>query len=237
MKQAIVTGMTKGIGLSIAEMLLKEGYYVHGTYAHDDVAAAKAKTYLSTIGDAFNIIKVNQSSLSEIHQFALNIQEPIQCMICNAGTTIRKPFAEITDDDWYNIMAVGLFSHICLIRDLWDQIEKNSRIIFIGSVLGELPHSVSVPYGVVKGAIHALVKNLVKEFEGTGTTINAVAPGFVDTEWQKGKSKSIRDSINNKIALHRFAEPNEIAHAVQFILHNGYMNGATLEIHGGYNYK
>ena len=124
-----------------------------------------------------------------------------------------------------------------LIRDWWDLLQKKSRIIFIGSEMGIRPHSMSVAYGVMKAAVHALTKNLVKEFEGTGTTVNAVAPGFVETEWQKNKPTEIRESIVRKSACHRFAKPMEVAHAVEFCIENAFLNGSVIEINGGYNFK
>ena len=124
-----------------------------------------------------------------------------------------------------------------LVRDLYDSIAPNARIVFMGSMMGVLPHSVSLAYGVSKAAEIALAKNLVKEFAGTGTTVNVIAPGFVDTDWQKNKPQEIRQNICNKTAAGRFAEPEEVAEAVRFCVKNAFINGSVIEIHGGYNYK
>ena len=82
-----------------------------------------------------------------------------------------------------------------------------------------------------------MAKNLVKEFAGTGTTVNVIAPGFVDTDWQKNKPEEIRQSICNKTAVGRFADPEEIAETVRFCVKNAFVNGSVIEIHGGYNFK
>ena len=134
-------------------------------------------------------------------------------------------------------MQVAVNSHFYLIRDCHEMIEPDSRIIFIGSMMGVLPHGTSLPYGVSKAAVHALAKNLVKEFEGTGTTVNAIAPGFVETEWQKNKPQHIRENIYGKTAIKRFATVNEIANAVAFCLDNQFVNGSVIEVSGGYCFK
>ena len=83
----------------------------------------------------------------------------------------------------------------------------------------------------------ALCKNLVKEFEGTGTTVNAVVPGFVETPWQNKKPEQIKQNIYKKTAIHRFATIDEIVDAFRFCIDNPFVNGCLLEVNGGYNYK
>ena len=109
--------------------------------------------------------------------------------------------------------------------------------LFTGSLMGILPHSVSLSYGVTKAAVLALAKNLVKFFEDTDTTVNAIAPGFVETEWQKNKPQEIRNNIYNKTAIKRFADPKEIADAVRFCINNAFVNGSIIEVSGGYCFK
>jgi 3-oxoacyl-[acyl-carrier protein] reductase len=116
-------------------------------------------------------------------------------------------------------------------------ISNNSRIIFIGSIMGIFSHATSLPYGVAKSAVHGLARNLVKEFEGSGTTVNVVAPGFTETDWQKTKSQQIRENIYKKSAIKRFADVREISSAVMFCIDNPYINGSILEVSGGYCFK
>lgn len=239
MKYAIVTGGTKGIGLGIAQMLLKEGYFVTITYAHDETAALNCHSQLAQFSDNYEILKVNQADKDEMKSFSsLMLAKPsIDCLILNAGSTLRKNLQETTDADWEKVMQVNVNSNVFLIRDLFDKIPPHSRIVFIGSLMGVHPHGTSLAYGVTKSAVHALALNLVKCFEGTGTTVNAIAPGFVETEWQKEKSQEIRNNIYNKTALKRFATVEEIADAVKFCLNNSFVNGSILEISGGYSFK
>lgn len=237
MKNAIVTGGTKGIGKAIVKMLLSEGFYVFVTYSKDIEAAYDASCSFSTISDKYKIIQIDQRDLNEITRFVDSVKNVcIDCIVCNAGGTIRKKMQDVTNEEWNDVMNIGLNSHFLLIRDLFDRINNDSRIIFTGSVLGKYPHATSIAYGTMKGAVQSLALNLVKEFDGTGTTVNVVSPGFVETEWQKNKPKEIRDSICKKIALHRFATPEEVADVVKCIINNGYINGAVIGVDGGYSY-
>lgn len=239
MKNAIVTGATRGIGLATAEMLLKEGYHVTVTYAFDEDSVQPCKDRLGKVSQAFEILWVDQTNKQEMHDFALMMRKKrhIDCIVCNAGMTLRNSLQDIVEDDWERVMQMNVNSNVYLIRDLFDVIPGGSRIVFTGSLMGILPHSVSLSYGVTKAAVLALAKNLVKSFEGTDTTVNAIAPGFVETDWQKNKPLEIRKNIYNKTAIKRFATPEEIADAVRFCINNAFVNGSIIEVSGGYCYK
>ena len=240
MKNAIVTGATRGIGFAVAKMLLEAGYYVIVTYGHDDEEAQKAKLALAEISSHFEIVRVNQANKQDLKKFtdAIRVKGHIDCLVCNAGMTLRNAtLSEIDDDGWEQVMMVNVNSCVYMIRDLYDVIPHESRIVFIASLLGVHPHSMSLAYGVTKSAVIALAKNLVKYFEGTDTTVNAIAPGFVETEWQKTKPKEIRENIIRKTAVKRFATPDEIADTVRFCLENGFVNGSVIEVSGGYSFK
>ena len=240
MKYAVVTGGTKGIGLGIVKVLLERGFHVFTNYARDKESAERVGQELEQWKDRLSIVQADQSdkeSFARFVQFVKSKAESISCIVCNAGMTIRKPNMEITDEQWEQVMQVAVNSHFYLIRDCYEMIEPDSRIIFIGSMMGVLPHGTSLPYGVSKAAVHALAKNLVKEFEGTGTTVNAIAPGFVETEWQKNKPQNIREIIYGKTAIKRFAAVDEITNAVAFCLDNQFVNGSVIEVSGGYCFK
>jgi len=239
MKNAIVTGGTKGIGLAIAKMLLSEGYHVTVTYANDGTAAGKGLEELSAISPNVEIWRADQADKVAMQRFAVAMRQKgsIDCIVCNAGVTLRTSLTEITDEAWERTMQVNLNSSLYLIRDLYDLIPNNSRIIFIGSLMGVHPHGTSLAYGVSKAAVHALALNLVKCFEASGTTVNAIAPGFVETEWQATKPEHIRQNIYAKSATKRFATTDEVADAVRFCLNNAFVNGSVIEVSGGYSFK
>ena len=231
MKTAIVTGGTSGIGLGVAKMLLAKGYKVYATYVGLD--------YEERI-DNFEPIKVDQTNRKELYEFIDTIKKrcsTIDCIVCNAGMSIRKSFTETTDNDWDMQMEVAVNSHYILVRELYCLIPNGSRIIFTGSQMGLMPHAMVLSYGVTKAAVHALAKNLVKEFEGTGTTVNAIVPGFVETPWQKEKPEEIKQNIYRKTAIHRFATVDEVVDAYRFCIDNSFVNGSLIEVNGGYSYK
>lgn len=231
MKYAIVTGGTSGIGLGVAKMLVSKDYYVFATHT--------GSTLDFEIPN-FEPIIVNQTNRSDVYRFIEYINNKtthIDCLVCNAGFSIRKSFTEYTDNDWDMMMEVAVNSHYIMCRELFPMIPNGSRIIFTGSQMGLNPHATVLAYGVTKAAVHALCKNLVKEFEGTGTTVNTIVPGFVNTPWQKEKPEEIKQNIYRKTAIHRFAEINEIVDGFRFCIDNPFVNGSLIEINGGYSFN
>jgi 3-oxoacyl-[acyl-carrier protein] reductase len=231
MKYAVVTGGTSGIGLGVATMLLSKGYYVFATYVGPEF---KEKI------ENFEAIYTDQSSREEVYRFISYVKtktDHLDCLVCNAGMTIRKSFTETLDSDWDKMMEVAVNSHYIMVREFFPIIPAGSRILFTGSQMGLSPHATVLAYGVTKAAIHALTKNLVKEFEGTGTTVNAIVPGFVETPWQKEKPEQIKQNIYKKTAIHRFASVDEVVDAYRFCIDNPFVNGSLIEVNGGYSYK
>lgn len=240
MKYALVTGASKGIGKAITLALLEKGYFVVITYATGDEAIAHFRRSLGEQSDRFFPIKVDHSDRESIYKLIEQLKEIlkyINCIVCNVGKTVRKDILSITDKDWDEVMEVSLTSHFLILRELFPLIAPDSRIIFIGSMMGKYPHATSLVYGVSKAAVHGLAQNLVKEFVGTGTTVNTILPGFVETEWQVDKPAEIRDRIKAKTAIGRFATTAEIAHACMFCVDNAFVNGTLLEVSGGYAFR
>lgn len=231
MKIAVVTGGTSGMGLGVSKMLISKGYYVYATYVGLD--------FNESI-ENFEAIKCDQTNREEVYKFINYVKsrtDHLDCLHCNAGITIRKPFTDYEDKDWDAMMEVAVNSHYIMCREFFSIIPNGSRILFTGSQMGIQPHGMVLAYGVAKSAVHALCKNLVKEFEGTGTTVNVVVPGFVETPWQNGKPEEIKQNIYKKTAIHRFASIDEIVDAFRFCIDNPFVNGSLIEINGGYSYK
>lgn len=240
-KTAIVTGSTKGIGKAIGLSLLEEGYYVIFNYASSEETATHLDTELTNeYPNQYEIIKSDLSTIEGVANFADKITEnhkEIHCLILNNGTTSRKTLDEITPEEWNSVLSTNLTAPLFLIQKLNPYLQQEGRIIFIGSLMGKYPHSLSISYGVSKAGVHMMAKYLVKEFAPRRITVNVIVPGFVDTPWQKDKPAEIRKSIESKVALERFALPEEVADLCLSVLNNGYINGAELVIDGGYCYK
>lgn len=230
-KVAVVTGGTSGIGLGVAKMLVSKGYYVFATCVRES---------FDEVIPNFESIKTDQTNRDELYSFINYVKSKtshVDCIHCNAGISIRKSFIEYTDSDWDKMMEVAVNSHFIMCREFFPIIPRGSRILFTGSQMGLDPHATVLAYGVTKSAVHALCKNLVKEFEGTGTTVNTVVPGFVDTPWQTAKPEEIKQNIYKKTAIHRFATIDEIVDAFRFCIDNPFVNGSLIEVNGGYCYK
>lgn len=231
MKYAVVTGGASGIGLGVARMLVSKGYYVFTTYV-GEIFTEKIERFEAHL--------VDQSKRDEVYQFIKYVKsktDHIDCIVCNAGVSIRKAFTKTTDTDWDIQMEVAVNSHYIMLRELYPIIPAGSRILFTGSQMAIHPHATVLAYGVTKSAVCALSKNLVKEFEGTGTTVNTIIPGFVATPWQNNKPEEIKHNIFKKTAIHRFASVDEIVDAFRFCIDNPFVNGSLIEVNGGYCFK
>lgn len=244
MKYAVVTGSTKGIGRAIAERLLREGWFVFVNYAHDAESAAKFSDDFKSSGGGTGYIEIIQADLSSYEGAQRLIErvrektDRIHALILNAGATDRTPFEEITRENWEKVINTNLNCPFYLAHDLYPEMaEGEGRIIFVGSVCGIYPHAVSPAYGVSKAASHQLAKELVKFYAPKGVTVNAIVPGFTDTPWQKNKAPEHRKRIEDKMAIGRFIFPEEIAALCWQVIQNPAINGANLQIDGGYCYR
>lgn len=241
-KVALITGSTKGIGLAIAQQLLAQKCRVILNYANDDHEAARVGELLaSSFGqESFAILKADLSTYSGLCSFVDEVgvlTQSLDYLILNAAITDKTPFNKMEYGNWQKVMNTNLSIPFFLIQKMAPQIQKNGRIIFIGAILGKFPHATSISYGISKAAVHFMAQSLVKEFAFDNITVNVVAPGFVDTPWQKNKSMEHRQSIESKIALHRFATSEEVAQMVLSVIKNDYINGAVIPLDGGYCYQ
>jgi len=240
MKYAFVTGSTKGIGKAIGFRLLQEGYFVifNGS-SQESIYALKTElkelTYRS-----YDFLLADMSDLSKVESIKESVSDMasnLDLLVFNTGLTDRALFGEIEYENWLKVFNANINMPMFLMQAFKPSLNTESNIIFIGSMLGNIPHSVSISYGVSKSAVHALVKNMVKFLSKDHIRINAIAPGFVDTDWQKEKPEWLREKIKGKIALNRFAEPNEVAEACIHIILNKYLTGQVIQMDGGYSYE
>jgi 3-oxoacyl-[acyl-carrier protein] reductase len=243
-KTAIITGSTKGIGLALSKKLLSIGYNVYMSYYNDDNRAALVRKELAQHFDtnSFIIDKVDLSDYSESIQYINKLKSEVpvvDVLILNAAATDRTSFENMKLESWERIMRVNVTIPFLFTQSLIHNIKHSMDkcIIFTGAIMGIYPHPLSIAYGVSKSAEHSLSKNLIKFLEPYGIRSNVVAPGFVETEMQKDKPVDIRESICNKLAIHRFANLDEIVDAYLFVINNKYINGSIIEIDGGYCFK
>ncbi|MCF2602527.1 SDR family oxidoreductase [Parabacteroides distasonis] len=240
-KWVLITGGTKGIGRAVANCLAKAGYQLILTYASDTKAAeATCTTLRQAHGVRVELLRADITdprAVDEINAFLRGAERRLDALVLNAGITCRDPFEQIQPADWLRVFQANVHFPVFLLQRIVDLLNEKGSVVFTGSLMGIEPHSVSLAYGVTKSAVHALVKNLVKFMAPYGLRVNAVAPGFVDTEWQKTKPKEIRQNIERKVALGRFCDPDELAEVYKMLIENSYFNGEIVVVDGGYAYK
>ncbi|MGO1590541.1 MAG: SDR family NAD(P)-dependent oxidoreductase [Ancrocorticia sp.] len=239
---AVITGGTKGLGRAVAERLLAEGFDVLLSFAtdHERARAVGAELRETFSGSEVFTIQADASSMDSvdaIESFLESHGRRVDVLILNAGLTARGSLEELDIETWDRVFRANVDIPVFTIQRLLDRFAPNASIVFTGSLMGEQPHSMSLAYGVSKSAVHALVKNLVKFLAPRGIRVNAVAPGFIDTEWQLAKPDHVRDSINSKISLGRFATPEEVTDPYAMLVNNPYITGETITIDGGYSYR
>lgn len=234
MKYAAVTGSTRGIGLAVAQRLAADGYYVYGN-------GTSAKGNKSNILDGTEngrVIEADLSTEKGAEQFVNSVladNVKLDVLVLNVGATCRKLFCETGCEDWRKVLDTNVVIPALVVRMLKDHLNVDGVIIFIGSAMGIYPHASSVPYSVSKAAVHMLAQSLAKEFSENRVRVNAIAPGFIDTDWQKEKPQWLRDKIEEKILLKRFGTPEEVADACKTVIDAGYMNGTVVSVDGGYD--
>ena len=239
----IVTSGTKGIGKATVLKILSKSEKTDKiivNYGHDELAVEKMKKELSEEDwEKLFFIKADMSRYSEMEKFCEKISKitnSIDWVVLNTGIGTYVPYDEYTYDVWENLLRTNLSVPAFFIKSIKPAMNEKGNIVFVGSHAGQEPYSSSLAYSVSKAAVLFLAKSLVKQFDDKRVSVNAIAPGFIETEWQKGRKPESYERINKKIAAHRFGEPEEVAELIYSILINDYINGSSYDIHGGYNY-
>lgn len=240
---SVVTGGTSGIGRGIVEKLLKHseaGDRIFVNYAHNEKRAEEfVKSLSAEHKEKIILVKADMSSYEAMLSFVKEIKEQaghVDWLVSNAGISTYAKYEDYTFEEWTKIVNTNLSVPVFLVKELRPVMNEGGSVLFMGSYAGRQAYSSSLVYGVTKAAIHFLTKSLVKELEPKAITVNAIAPGFIQTPWHESRTQESYDRINKKIALHRFGEIQDVADMAYSILTNGYMNGSIVDIHGGYDY-
>ena len=239
-KFAFITGGTQGIGHAVAVCLAKAGYDLFITYGPDtkmevDAAVSACVRYGVNV-TSFHADIAEKHSITDISLYLTAQAIDMDVVVFNAGLTYRETFEKMDPSEWERIFFANVHFPVFLLQQIIGRIKPGGCVVFTGSLMGIQPHASSLSYGVSKAAVHALTKNLVKFLAPYNIRVNAVAPGFVDTEWQKNKPEVIRRNIEQKIALGRFCTPDELAEVYKMLIENNYVNGEVVVVDGGYSY-
>ena len=239
MKTVIVTGGSRGIGAAIVKELAKENYNVVLNYNNSEEAAKQIQKELEEQNIKIEIFKADVSKREEVIKlvkFTLEKYKNIDVLINNAGIDQIKPFMEITDEDWNNIMQVNLNSVFYCSQEVLENMihNKNGCIINISSIWGKVGASCEVHYSASKAAIDGLTKALAKEMGPSNIRVNSIAPGIIETEMNKDLNKEELVEIVNQIPLGRIAKPEEIVKSIKWLIEDSYVTGQIISIDGGW---
>lgn len=234
-KVALVTGASRGIGRAIAEELAALGAKVIGTATSEKGAQAIAD-YLGQ-GQGLVLDVASPESIEACLETIKAQFGDIDILVNNAGITRDNLLMRMKDDEWFDIMQTNLTSVFRLSKAVLRSMMKKrfGRIITIGSVVGSMGNAGQTNYAAAKAGVLGFTKSLAKEVASRGITVNAVAPGFIDTDMTKELTDEQKEAIFAQVPANRLGLPGEISAAVAFLASDkaGYINGETIHINGG----
>ncbi len=232
---ALVTGGTRGIGRAISEGLKKAGHRVVANYGGNDEVAQKFTAATGIPAYRFDVsdIAACQAAITKI---AAEIG-PIEILVNNAGITRDATMKRLSRDMWDAVIDTNLGSCYNLSKCVWDgMLDKGfGRIVNIGSVNGQMGQYGQVNYAAAKSGIHGFTKALAQEGAAKGITVNAIAPGYIDTEMVQAVPVDVLKKIIARIPVGRLGHAEEIARGVVFLVadEGAFITGSTLSINGG----
>jgi len=238
-KVVLVTGAARGIGRTIALEFAKEGANV---VVNDIMDGTPVAEEIKQMGREVIFLKANIADLREAEQLADKAVEKfgrIDVWINNAGITRDALIHKMTEENWNDVINVNLKGtfNCCKAAAKYMMEQKYGRIISVSSVVGQRGNIGQANYSASKAGIIGLTKTLALEFARYGDiTVNAVAPGFVNTEMMRTIPEKIMQRIVESIPFHRLAEPDEVAHLIVYLASDKakYITGQIVGINGGY---
>ncbi len=232
-RRILVTGASRGIGARIASAFLENGNEVWGTAT----SQAGAEAIDAKLGDGRGLVLKAESSES-IEALIGSLRDNMpEVLINSAGVARDNLLLRMSSEEWQAVMDVNVSSlfHLCkpvvraMMRARW------GRIINVSSVVARMANSGQVNYAASKGAIEAFTRSLAQEVGSRGITVNAVAPGFIDTDMTRGLSESVTESLLARVPLGRLGTVDDVASLVVYLASDSasYITGQTIAVNGG----
>jgi 3-oxoacyl-[acyl-carrier protein] reductase len=237
---ALVTGGGRGIGRAIATRLAKGGAKVAISYRANDAAAEETANVIREKGAECELFKGDVATAEDVEALVKGIGEafgPVEILVNNAGTTRDNILLRMKDAEFDEVLATNLKgTYLCtravlrgMVRARW------GRIVNVSSVVGLLGNAGQANYAASKAGIIGFTKSVAREVAGRSITVNAVAPGYVETELTGSLPESIKEQILGQVPVGRFGELEEVAEVVAFLASDSaaYITGQTLAVDGG----
>src|SRR3954466_13346815 len=232
---AVVTGGTRGIGEAISLGLKDAGYKVAAVYAGND---EKAREFSERTGIA--VYKWDVSNFEACKEGLGKVTAelgPVDIVVNNAGITRDGVLHRMTFEQWNDVIQTNLTSCFNMCRNVIDGMRERNfgRIVNIGSINGQAGQYGQVNYAAAKSGIHGFTKALAQEGAAKGITVNAIAPGYIDTDMVRAVPAPVLEKIVAKIPVGRLGRADEIARGVMFLVADdgGFVTGSTMSINGG----
>lgn len=238
-KVALVTGASRGIGQAIALELGRQGATVIGTATSEAGAERIAATLKEAGIDGYGLMLDvgSDESVSQVLEAIQKTHGAPLILVNNAGITRDNLMLRMKDDEWFDVINTNLNSLYRLSKAVLRGMTKArfGRIINIGSVVGAMGNAGQVNYAAAKAGLEGFGRALAREVGSRSITVNAVAPGFIDTDMTRELPEAQREALLTQIPLGRLGQAEEIAKVVSFLASDGaaYVTGATIPVNGG----
>ncbi|HEX3485115.1 MAG TPA: acetoacetyl-CoA reductase [Micropepsaceae bacterium] len=232
---AVVTGGTRGIGRAVSIALKDAGCTVIANYGSDD---AKAAAFTGETGIVARKWDVSDLDACTAAVGAIEAQfGPVEILVNNAGITRDGTMRKMSRANWDQVLDTNLGGCFNMCKAVWEgMLAKNfGRIVNIGSINGQAGQYGQVNYAAAKSGIHGFTKALAQEGAAKGITVNAIAPGYIDTDMVSAVPANVLEKIVARIPVGRLGKAEEIARGVAFLVADnaGFVTGSTLSINGG----
>ena len=246
-KVALVTGGSRGIGRACAEALAAQGATVIVNYVRGEDAARAAADAITAAGGKAEISGFDVADTKATEQALEGLVEKhgrVDILVANAGIAIDGLLLRVKDEDLEKIFATNVRGTLTCARVLSKSMMRPSktepkrsggRMIFMSSVIGEMGNVGQTAYAASKAALLGAAKSIAREYASRGITVNALGPGFIDTDMTQSMSPAMKEQIVKMIPLGRIGSAAEIAAACVFLASDeaGYITGQTLRVNGG----